>query len=33
MLAGLRVGVGECGQVLADMGKGGQRQTRLDGSD
>ena len=32
MLAGLRVGVGGCGQVWADMGKGGQRWAGLDRS-
>ena len=33
MLAGLEVGVGGCGQVWADLYKGGQRWAGLDGSD
>ena len=33
MRAGLGVGVGGCGQVWADMGRGGQRLAGLDGSD
>ena len=33
MPAGLGVGVGGCGQVWVDMGKGGKRQAALDGLD
>ena len=33
MCAGLGMGVGGCGQIWADMDKGGQSWVGLDGSD